>query len=500
VVLSSAEISSVVRAFGKPLEYQAECSLAFACHSEMFSKDRWGSRKARQMQQQEEFGRLLKALAANTDFVTAVASDPNLSQKDLETIIHNHATTLRCTSLSTISFRDLQSRILAHDVSNADSDIQELHSAFQLYSETPSRKKRRQNTAHRIGFSHTLNTFHKLRVIPMRRLSQPYPPPGYIVLERPGPEPEPLVEKDYTCKHPARFQELDDSRLSRTIGANESVVIIDEDTKEIVAIVIRNFAKGSFPIIKKWATKLIRDTVRRRRTSQRNGKGILVLFGTSTGPRNNKIVGWVRNLANRWMKSPDRKDHDTELSSLFGLFYSLVRAQISPEIVEDFERTIRDANLPRIDFHGNNEFIIPFDCPLRFSGYEMAPPEGYAAIDYLKEIHHDKHFKGCPWGVYWNIARDQPQNNVGMKSGANFFIADYGLRIVNSENVCVTWNIAMEHGTSWYYDDLSHVGLAFILGRDLENTWNRKGQGKEGVTRFDDGLLIVDASDSEDEE
>jgi hypothetical protein len=58
-VVLSAEISSVVQAFGKPLEYQAECSLAFACHSEMFSKDRWGSKKGRQMQQQEEFGRLL---------------------------------------------------------------------------------------------------------------------------------------------------------------------------------------------------------------------------------------------------------------------------------------------------------------------------------------------------------------------------------------------------------------------------------------------------------
>jgi len=83
------------------------------------------------------------------------------------------------------------------------------------------------------------------------------------------------------------------------------------------------------------------------------------------------------------MKSPDRKDHDTELSSLFGLIYSLVRAQMSPKIVKDFERTIREANLLRIDFHSNNEFTLPFHCPLHFSGYEMAPHEGYAVIDYL---------------------------------------------------------------------------------------------------------------------
>lgn len=495
-------LSNQVQAFGKPLEYQAECSTVFASHSEMVdSKGRWESRKAKKRQQSEEFHNLLEVLAADTDFVTAIkASDSNVSVKDLEIMIHNHLTTLHYTSLSlSLSFRDLQSRILLIDVSNADPMIQELHLAFQSHSQNSSRKKRRQNASHRIGFTHTIGSFHNLRVILMRRLppSQIYPPVDYIVLEGSGPEPEPLVNKDTSCKQPAQFHRLDESRLNRTIGANESVVVIDEDTREIVAIVIRNFAKSSFSIIKNWATKLIRNTVCRRRKSQRNGKGILVLFGTSTGPRHNKIVGWVRNLEDRWLKSTDRNQHDTELSSLFGLFYSLVRAQISPDIVNCFENTIQGSNLPRIDFCGNNEFTIPFDLPLHFSAYEMAPPEGYAAVDYIKEIHSDKHFEGCPWGVYWNICRDQPQNEIGIESGANFFIADYGLRIVNSENVCVTWNIEMQHGTSWYHNELSHVGLAFILGRDLEKTWNRRQQGQKGPTRFEKGLLIVDASNSE---
>jgi hypothetical protein len=30
-------------------------------------------------------------------------------------------------------------------------------------------------------------------------------------------------------------------------------------------------------------------------------------------------------------------------------------------------------------------------------------------------------------------------------------------------NVCVIWNISLLHGTSWYYDDLEHVGIAFVL-------------------------------------
>ena len=124
------------------------------------------------------------------------------------------------------------------------------------------------------------------------------------------------------------------------------------------------------------------------------------MFGTSTGPRNNRIVGWVRNLSNRWLKSPDRNEHDTELSSLFGLFYSLVKTQLSSKIIDDFEKSIERSNLPRIDFHSNSEFTLPFHPPLHFSGYKMAPPEGYAVIDDVKEIHDDNHFEGCPWGVY----------------------------------------------------------------------------------------------------
>jgi hypothetical protein len=71
--------------------------------------------------------------------------------------------------------------------------------------------------------------------------------------------------------------------VSLTDEANELVVIEHEDTNEIVAIIIRNFAKASIPIIKNWATKLICDTVCQQRTSQHNCKEILVLFGTSTG-------------------------------------------------------------------------------------------------------------------------------------------------------------------------------------------------------------------------
>ena len=149
-----------------------------------------------------------------------------------------------------MSFRDVRSRVLFIDFSDAiPLEIQELYLAFQVYSNKPARKKRRQNTTNRMGFTPTLNTFDSLPVIKLSRLTEPYPPPGYIVLERPEPIPEPLREKDCTCKHPAEFRVLNESKLSYTVAADESVIIVDDKTNEIVAVVIRSFAKTSFSII-----------------------------------------------------------------------------------------------------------------------------------------------------------------------------------------------------------------------------------------------------------
>jgi hypothetical protein len=58
-----------------------------------------------------------------------------------------------------------------------------------------------------------------------------------------------------------------------------------------------------------------------------------------------------------------------------------------------------------------------------------------------------------------------------LECDTNFFIANYGLWIVNSENVVVIWNISLFHDTSWYYDGLKHIGIAFVLSPTAENAW-----------------------------
>jgi hypothetical protein len=60
---------------------------------------------------------------------------------------------------------------------------------------------------------------------------------------------------------------------------------------------------------------------------------------------------------------------------------------------------------------------------------------------------------------------------VGKESRAGFFVSEYGLRIINAENTCVSWNIGLHHGTGVYENRLEHIGLAFLLSDRIQHLW-----------------------------
>ena len=52
------------------------------------------------------------------------------------------------------------------------------------------------------------------------------------------------------------------------------------------------------------------------------------------------------------------------------------------------------------------------------------------------------------------------------------------------------WNIALWHGTSWYYDGLEHVGIAFVLSPSTENAWkDYKARVERG--EIEDGFTVI---------
>jgi hypothetical protein len=305
--------------------------------------------------------------------------------------------------------------------------VADLLSAFPTYStESNTHKVVCRNLGNRIGFSksarhkskssrrmHTRQTFvdvnsHVLdiEVIGIKRLPILYPPPKHIVLEsksEPIPDPQEIVDR--TCSSCTNYHVLDESRLPYTIPADKSAIMYDSE-KRIVAVVIRDCAEGSFPLIKEWGVDLIRNEMPRRRKVQRNGPGQLAIIGASSGRREKEAFGWVANLLSKvYARSDERDTNDSSLCSLFGLFYALARARLPSDIIEAIENTVESAKLPRMDYEGKGEFTIPLGSlpsqrSVAFSLYPLSPPGGYIGVDYLKHIHKDGHWRGCPWAMY----------------------------------------------------------------------------------------------------
>jgi len=126
-------------------------------------------------------------------------------------------------------------------------------------------------------------------------------------------------------------------------------------------------------------------------------------------------------------------------------------------LAEQFEAILNKNNLSRLTQQHSREFSVPIgnleDDFITFRGYDLAPPGGYIAVDYAECIHRDSHSKEFSWACYWNLCHRNSENLVGAKPGASFFLAEYGIRIINSANGFVGWKVSKWHGTGWYYNE-----------------------------------------------
>jgi hypothetical protein len=259
---------------------------------------------------------------------------------------------------------------------------------------------------------------------------------------------------------------------------------------------MRDLAKDYFPIIQPWSVDLVEDSVSGRHLCSKN-TGKLARVGVSPGSRHAKLFGWVRNLQGRHRKeNNETKKHDINISSLFGFFYALVRAQV-PNLTDTFETIIKESGIVKLDKYNAQQFTLPFNNDvLTFSQSPLAPPEGYLSVNFMKQIHKDSHWPGCPWGVYWNLLRHHPGGQTGKERGGSFFVAQYGLRVLNDSNTCVLWNVSHFHGTGMYEDGLKQVGIFILLSKDTQTTWDQYKKKVMNQELDEDDLLWYADSES----
>ena len=76
---------------------------------------------------------------------------------------------------------------------------------------------------------------------------------------------------------------------------------------------------------------------------------------------------------------------------------------------------------------------------------------------------------------------------MGKESGASFFVSQYGLRIINASNTCVAWDVSKPHGTGWYEGGVKHIGIAILLSKATQSSWQKYKQ------KVNDGDLLGDS-------
>jgi hypothetical protein len=300
------------------------------------TKARKGRDRAAKQCQSRAFLNLCALLAEDKNFLTLISEYTDRTILDAH-IFATAQTTEYKHNLTTKSnaFANVKTLLGTYTSEELSISIRNLHNIFREHSlKSKSGRVRTQSrkniTAKRVGFHPTSALrIESLKPIYLSKLSIPHPTPKAYVYERTSDEnpiPTPPNMTDTSCGKCDTLLPMIESKLQCVIPATESAIIRDRDTNAIIAVIIRDFAQDYYDHIKCWAINLINDSIDRRTLSQRNGPGKLARVGVTDGPRHARVFGWSRSLKKKFRKEhqSDHDKHERDISSLFGLFYSLL--------------------------------------------------------------------------------------------------------------------------------------------------------------------------------
>jgi hypothetical protein len=282
---------------------------------------------------------------------------------------------------------------------------------------------------------------------------------------------------DRRARYPVMTIPPADQRWKRVVRANEDIIVRDKDTGEIVLLVMRNFC-GDKDVLE-WANSLVEVGVSTKKSIRLDDPGHLVLAGWSSGSRIRPCLMWAKNLlasAVQEMDTPEKvHEYDFDCSSAYALLWNMIRKRLPEEILVDLKTFVEKSgdvakftmNARGSSVHwgmtlptGSNDANRHDTAYFQFSETELPPPQGIMASNYCRFCHHEEN--AHKWCVAWNTYR-----NPDAKHGSNFFVADYAIRVENSENMLFAWKGDNYHGTT----------LPDVAPQDLEQADVQSGLG-----------------------
>jgi hypothetical protein len=99
---------------------------------------------------------------------------------------------------------------------------------------------------------------------------------------------------DRRARYPVMTITPEDPRWKRVVHANEDIIVRDQNTGDIVFLVMRNFC-GDKDVLE-WANSLVETGVSTKKSIRLDDPGHLVLAGWSSGSRIRPCLMWAKNL------------------------------------------------------------------------------------------------------------------------------------------------------------------------------------------------------------
>ena len=252
------------------------------------------------------------------------------------------------------------------------------------------------------------------------------------------------------------FQTPQDDEWTYTIRENS--ILIDASTNTVFGFVMHNFvpsdppaslASGLLSYLNTTALKL-GDMVRNAR---RDDLGKMPQLGYTAGSRSAvpRTMTWCRGLSTATHTTGFLRSRIHEATSIVALVWSASKAVLPQAIIDDFEKSTREAGLPQMDWNSYGKPVEDKHVSVKvgsqtyeFTGLELGPCHAFAAQNYTRFTHNESNDNEYLISLTTN--RTAPESE-----GRHFYYAKYGVKVVSRTGSLMVHRVADAHGTTYVF-------------------------------------------------
>ncbi|TBU51964.1 hypothetical protein BD310DRAFT_833189 [Dichomitus squalens] len=325
-------------------------------------------------------------------------------------------------------------------------------------------------------------------IIEVQKCQKPYPPLQHWVVE--SGEIAELWHAhcvdgklhDKRGKHYPLFR-VDETELV-VARADQSVLFVDKDSRELVAFVIRNWCPEAGIVDS--VNAVVHNAAAYKKNVRLDDPGFMSHAGYTAGSRSQPGFDWARNLSPKLAKdSAFVRSMRYQESSICAFLWNMAKGTLPAEVIKSYDDFLHSHHMARMgcgdgDFRKVGEYMVkdssvppdaPYPSTFTFQAVERSPPSALFSVNYARRIH----WEGSPhkWLFSWTLKR-----HYGPESGGNFYIPEHKIKIEGASNSCVGWWPGKPHGTSLracgpqeQLATLYEVGLSFVTSSRLPKQW-----------------------------